>query len=149
MTMKAANSDFINRIKKSGMADDAKFAVIFDILSNDDSLKLCAEYEKDFAIPLLVSEMVSGPFGNPGNEADGMFRFAITKSGQAVGINPNECHVLIAGQTGTGKSTLLKLIFAQAIRQGETQKGKQKKGKNNGKNNLLAISQGTGHEGTA
>lgn len=78
-------------------------------------MKVMEGYSDDLALPLLLSQLSRKPFKNPPPEVDGILKFAIDGKKQVVGINPEECHVLIAGQTGTGKSTLLKLIFAQAL----------------------------------
>ncbi len=64
----------------------------------------------------LLSEMFkTNPFPIPDESVDGLIRFALTEKNKPVGLNPHECHFLICGQTGTGKSTLLKLLFSQAI----------------------------------
>ena len=46
---------------------------------------------------------------------DGSIRFAKTELGHWVGLNDNEAHVLICGQSNTGKSWLIFLILLQAI----------------------------------
>lgn len=61
------------------------------------------------------NKLFTSPFAKASNEVDGRFRFGVTELEGHAGLNPEECHVLIAGQTGCGKSTLLKLIFMQAL----------------------------------
>jgi len=63
-----------------------------------------------------VSKMLRSPFEQPDNSVDGPIKLATSENGIPIGIFPGECHVLIAGQTGTGKSTLLKILFSQALR---------------------------------
>lgn len=60
-------------------------------------------------------ETLKPPFEIPDESVDGLIRFALTEDNKPVGMYPHECHTLIAGQTRTGKSTLLKILFAQAI----------------------------------
>ena len=62
-----------------------------------------------------ITKLSMSPFEPPDTEADGPIRFAAGENGIPIGMFPHECHVLIAGQTGTGKSTLLKLLFSQAL----------------------------------
>lgn len=59
-------------------------------------------------------------FELPDESVDGPIRFALTEDNKPVGMYPHECHTLIAGQTRTGKSTLLKILFALAISLDET-----------------------------
>ena len=60
-------------------------------------------------------ESLKPPFEIPDETVDGPIRFALTEDNHPVGMHPHECHTLIAGQTRTGKSTLLKILFAQAL----------------------------------
>jgi len=64
---------------------------------------------------IALSQMFSSPFNKPDNSVDGPIRFAISETNQPVGLFPHECHVLISGFTGTGKSILLKIISTQAL----------------------------------
>lgn len=87
-------------------------------------------------MPQIIARQLRGsPFNVPDESVEGKVKFALTEAGMPIGINPEECHVLIAGQTNTGKSTLLKIIFAQALLFNEKQEERQ----DNGKDNLLAL----------
>ncbi len=87
-------------------------------------------------MPQIIARQLRGsPFNVPDESVEGNVKFALTETGMSIGINPEECHVLIAGQTNTGKSTLLKIIFAQALLFNE----KQEERHDNGKDNLLAL----------
>ena len=66
-----------------------------------------------------VSEMLTGPFKHPDPSVNGLFTFGITRKGLPVGINPEECHCMISGQTGCGKSALLKILLSKALQRGE------------------------------
>lgn len=54
-----------------------------------------------FEIP---DESVNAPIG-----------LAVAENNLKIGMHPYECHCLIAGQTGVGKTTLLNLIFSQGL----------------------------------
>jgi len=58
------------------------------------------------------------PFKQPDVDIDGPIRFGLTESGRFCGFSPGEGHCLIAGQTLSGKTTLLFIIFAQALLKG-------------------------------
>lgn len=62
-----------------------------------------------------VSKMFRSPFETPDNSVDGLIQLALTENNIPAGINPEECHVLLCGQTGCGKSTLLKIAFSQPL----------------------------------
>jgi len=98
-------------LKKSGMLDVDTVRLLLQSHQKSNPSKEINTLQNVIAI----SQMFSGPFPKPDQIVDGMIRFAETENLIPVGINPEECHVLIGGQTGSGKSTLLKLIFAQAL----------------------------------
>lgn len=62
----------------------------------------------------VLSKSLYGPFGRPDRDVTGLFKFAHARN-IPVGLNPEECHVLVAGQTGCGKSTLIKVLFSQVL----------------------------------
>ena len=106
---------FMQTMQDSGLLNQVTMAMCLDILSEKDGAKVMEGYLDDLAFPLLLSQMSKKPFKNPPPDVDGLLRFALAGNNQLVGMNPEECHVLIAGQTGTGKSTLLKMLFSQAL----------------------------------
>ena len=106
---------FMQTMQDSGLLNEVTMAMCLDVLSDPNGMKVMGEYSDDLAFPLLLSQLSKKPFKNPPPEVDGLLKFAIADNKQIVGINPEECHVLIAGQTGTGKSTLLKILFSQAL----------------------------------
>lgn len=120
-------------LKKHGKLDKKEFLSAIDALSDSENPNAVKEYFEEQAVLIADIALNGKPFEIPDENADGLLRFAITEDGKPVGINPDECHFLIAGQTGTGKSTLLKIIFAQALLFNERE--------NHGKNNLLAFRQ--------
>lgn len=57
------------------------------------------------------------PFIMPSEEVQGEINFALTQDNQKVGINQDEPHMLIAGMTKAGKTTLLLRIFTEILNQ--------------------------------
>jgi len=73
------------------------------------------------SIEELLERITSGelsPFKQPNEDVDGPIRFAVTELGMPVGFYPEEGHCVFVGQTRSGKTTLLFLILAQALRRG-------------------------------
>lgn len=70
--------------------------------------------------PLIVQqELRANPFPLPEPEVNGGIKFAITEPNQFVGLFPNELHVLITGEPGTGKTSMTNFLIApQAMAQG-------------------------------
>ena len=66
-----------------------------------------------------ISGMFKGPFEKPDESVRGPIGLAVAENNEPIGMFPNECHVLISGMTGMGKTTLLRLIFSQALRHGQ------------------------------
>jgi hypothetical protein len=58
---------------------------------------------------------MSSPFSFPDSSVQASISLAVSENKLNIGMFPDECHVLIAGQTGMGKTTLLNLIFTQAL----------------------------------
>lgn len=105
-------SDFLKRL---GMWNEETQAMYLDIMSNLENPQVYEEY-KEILMPEVLPRINSfSPFNAADGSVDGRIRFASTEQGMPVGINPEECHVLIAGQTNSGKSTLLRIIFSQAL----------------------------------
>lgn len=67
---------------------------------------------------IALSQMFTSPFDKPDAAVNGPIGIAQSENNHVIGIFPEEAHVLIAGQTGMGKTTLLRLIFAQALERG-------------------------------
>ena len=116
MFYKAKNktTDFIQRLKRSSLPQEVVNAIELDIASDDNPSRLAEEYEGDFLVPLTMLPQKS-PFPLPDENIDGKLRFGIAENGLEAGLDPENCHVLIAGQTNCGKSTLLKVIFSEAL----------------------------------
>ncbi len=120
-------------LKKHGRLDEKAISQAIDALSEPENYNLLKEYLEEQSVELADIVLNGKPFPLPDETADGPIRFAITENSRFIGLYPEECHVLIAGQTGTGKSTLLKIIFAQALLINDRER------QGNGENNLLAI----------
>ena len=126
--------EHLKLLKKHGKLNDEAFLSAIDALSDSENPYAVNEYLDGQAVAIADIALNGKPFEIADESVDGLLRFGITEDGKPVGINPDECHFLIAGQTNTGKSTLLKIIFAQALLLNE--RGKS------GENNLLALRQG-------
>jgi len=125
--------EHLKLLKKHGRLDKKAICQAIDALSEPGNHNLLREYLEEQAVDLANIVLNGKPFPLPDETADGPIRFAITENSRFIGLYPEECHVLIAGQTGTGKSTLLKIIFAQALLINDRER------QGNGENNLLAI----------
>ncbi len=64
----------------------------------------------------ILTQPNQTPFMNPTEDVEGKINFAVTQNNLKVGINPEEPHMLIVGQTGTGKSTLLLRILTEILK---------------------------------
>ncbi|MBU4000554.1 hypothetical protein KKG29_05310 [Patescibacteria group bacterium] len=117
-TIGAINS--LSALKKAGLLNNP-WAVcrLRSALLKKDSLEDLQKLQS----AIEVSKMFRSPFDIPDNSVDGLIKFALTEQGMPIGIFPEECHHLICGQTGTGKSTVLKILFSQALRFNRFQNG--------------------------
>lgn len=65
-----------------------------------------------------LSTMGLSPFVIPDSTVKAPIGLAVAENNINIGMFPHECHCLIAGQTGVGKTTLLNLIFSQGLMMG-------------------------------
>jgi hypothetical protein len=112
-------------LKKKGMLDKKNEAICLDLATEPGNKNLWNVYLEVLAPEIIKRQLSGSPFNIPDESVDGKIRLALTEQGKLIGINPEECHVLIAGQTGSGKSTLLRIIFSQALSLGEYQANKE------------------------
>jgi hypothetical protein len=96
----------VQNLKKHGMLspDNAHF-VLTDPEQTLQKMEQVNELAKSFY----------GPFTIPDRDVNGLIKFAHTQNSIPVGFNPQDCHTLIAGQTGCGKTSLIKILFAQIL----------------------------------
>lgn len=118
--------EIIKLLKSQGLLDERNKAMCLDLASDPGNKKLQEEYMKVLAPEIILRQLTGSPFSIPDESVNGLIKFAETEQGKPVGINPEECHVLIAGQTGSGKSTLLRIIFSQALLLGKYETGNSK-----------------------
>lgn len=105
----------LTRLKKAGMLRNPTAAKLLAVAQSQRNPRELLSRLED---ALAISELFAGPFPKPSPDAAGPLALGIAENGQVIGIHPNECHVLIAGQTGAGKTTLLRLLVSQAAAQG-------------------------------
>jgi len=106
--------EHLRLLKKHGRLDEKEFLSAIDSLTEPENPYAVNEYLEEQAVNIAEIAMGGNDFGIPDKSVAGPIGFAIAGS-QLIGFYPDECHFLIAGQTNTGKSTLLKIIFAQAL----------------------------------
>jgi hypothetical protein len=113
------NTDIINLIFDNGLDRDPRILSLLNcVIKNPADTENLMKLHR-LVMPKLVCKKLFGkPFKEPNELVDGQIRFAIAESSLPVGFNLDEPHILIAGQTGCGKSILLMLILGQAILQG-------------------------------
>ncbi|MHB9141992.1 MAG: ATP-binding protein, partial [Paludibacter sp.] len=112
-TKSVVSLETLSNLKKAGIFNPDSARILL-------TAHLCQD-PKYFEIlhnAILLKNLFSSPFSIPDASVDGPIRFALTENGQPVGLYPGDCHVLIAGQTGAGKTILLENIFSQAYSQG-------------------------------
>lgn len=126
-------TELLSLAKKHGIENPLVYRTLLGIAIDPDEDMI--ENFWELAMPVITfNRLFTSPFPKPSEKADGLLRFALTEQNKYAGINADECHFLIAGQTGTGKSTLLKIIFTQALLFNQKLEDEE-----NGKNNMLAI----------
>lgn len=103
--------DKLSALKRAGMFNPNNARILLSAHIKKDPSRELAMIDN----AVLLSKMFRSPFDIPDNSVNGLIKFALTEQGLPIGIFPEECHHLICGQTGTGKSTLLKILFSQAL----------------------------------
>lgn len=114
---KDKTKDFIQRLKKCDMPEDAALAIAFDVMTGGNQSALLNEYEQDFAVQLQESESM-GPLDNPDKRVDGELRFALSKRQYPAGIYTDDVHTIIAGSSKTGKTFCVDIINSAAVSKG-------------------------------
>lgn len=99
----------IQQLKKLRMLNPATAKMI---LTDPEKASVLIESASNF------SDMFKGPFSNPDENVNGVIKFALTENNMPIGLNPDDYSCLIAGMPGTGKTTLLLLLFSQAMKIG-------------------------------
>ena len=107
-------------IRDSGLDSDPRINALLNCIIADNSDIESYNLLMLLAQPSLVQQALrTNPFPDPPAEADGSIRFARINIKQYAGIMPEELHVLIVGEPGTGKTTVANYFIApQAIAQG-------------------------------
>ncbi len=108
---KLLSLDMLSRLKKSGVFNSVTARLLQTSLMKSDPSREIEQLETAIAL----SKMCHSPFQIPDESVDGPVRFAISENNQPIGIFPHECHFFCAGSSGTGKTFMLKIIFAQAL----------------------------------
>jgi len=109
----------INQIQKLGLEKNARVMALLRSLIVDPHNKERWNQLNHILNPAITYDAFFGkPFKKANELVTGDIKFALTEQKLPIGVHLTEPHILIAGQTGCGKSVLLMLFLAQAITQG-------------------------------
>ncbi len=109
--------ELVKLIRDSGLDSDPRINALLNCVIADnsdiDSYNLLILSVQ----PYLVEQTLrANPFPAPSEEVDGKIKFGVSEENQFVGFMPEELHILIAGEPGTGKTTIANFFIApQAI----------------------------------
>lgn len=103
--------DIMSKLKNAGIFNPATARLLVSAQMKSDPSREIEQLES----AITLSQMFMSPFSKPDESIDGPIRFALTEHNMPIGIYPEECHTIISGQTGTGKSVLLRIIFTQVL----------------------------------
>lgn len=105
--------EIVKAARDLGLDSDPRIAGLINCVLADNSDTESYALLMQSVQPHAAEKLLSGnPFPSPPTQVDGAIRFGITEKRQAVGFMPDELHVLIVGEPGTGKTTLANFFIA-------------------------------------
>lgn len=111
----------VNQIIENGLDKDPRIMALLNCIIRNPDDKGKIDLLNRLASPkILYNQMFGKPFKETDETVNGLIKFAYTENSVPVGINPDEPHALIAGQTGSGKSILLMIMLGQVMLRGAT-----------------------------
>jgi len=116
-------------LRKNGLLNQRTQAICLDLATDPNNKKLLKDYLEVLTPEIIRRQMTGSPFSVP-DDVDGTLRFALTENKMPVGLNissTSAAHALLAGSSGSGKSTVFKLLAAQSLLLNRTQR--RQKGK--------------------
>ena len=112
--------NLIKSVHENRLDKDPKNIALLNTIAHGDASKI-ATLQRRIQPKILWKQLTGSPFREPDAIVDSSMKFALTETGMPVGFNPEkEPHLLIAGQTGVGKTVILLLTHAEAILRGYT-----------------------------
>lgn len=106
----------IENLKKNRMFTPETARMLLSLHLKEDPTQQIKYLENLEFISKLFKQ---SPFPLPDpKEVDGLLKFGVTEDNMPVGLNIfNTCsHLLVAGQSGCGKTTVFKLLLSQALK---------------------------------
>lgn len=106
----------VSEASKQGLLRDPK--VLWNLSQAIRTSNPSKEWQR-VAASLQVRKLFNPkPFPPPDSSVTGSIGIAIADNGQVIGVEPGEVHSILAGTTGSGKSTALRCVFSQSLAQG-------------------------------
>jgi len=113
----AAAKELLELLRSKGLMDDIIESFVYSIAANPNK-KIIEKFIEYITSRMQINPFQPGPFPQPDSSVDGAIKFGVTELGIPVGFFPEDGHGLFVGQTLSGKTTLLFMILAQALRLG-------------------------------
>ena len=105
--------DIVKLVRDSGLDSDPKINALLNCIIADNEDIESYELLVLMLQPHLAEQALRrNPFPEPSEEVDGKIKFGVTEENQYVGFMPDELHVLIVGEPGTGKTSLANFFIA-------------------------------------
>jgi hypothetical protein len=111
-----ADAELVELLRRKGLMNDIVKSFVRSILISRNQ-KVIEKFIQYIAPYAQIADSITGPFPQPDASVDGPIRFAVTELGLPVGFDLEDGHCLFVGQTLSGKTTLLFMILAQALRE--------------------------------
>ena len=106
--------DTLSKLKKTGMLNRKTAKIFLSSHINNNPAHLTALNQN----LEIASKLFGSPFPIPDKSVNGPIGLAYSENNKIIGFYPDECHVLVSGMTGIGKTYFLLLVFSQSLKLG-------------------------------